>query len=29
MLGECVAPLNALAELEETAWRRLQEIVLV
>jgi len=26
-LGECVAPLNALAELEETAWTRLRGIV--
>jgi hypothetical protein len=26
-LGECAAPLNALAELEETAWTRLRELV--
>jgi hypothetical protein len=25
-LGECAGPLNALADMEETAWRRLQEI---
>jgi hypothetical protein len=25
-LGECVGPLNALADLEEAAWRRLQGI---
>jgi len=25
-LGECVAPLQALADLEETAWRRLREV---
>ena len=24
LLGECVAPLNALAELEEAAWERLR-----
>ncbi len=26
-LGECVAPLNTLADLEQTAWGRLREIV--
>lgn len=29
MLDECVGSLNALAELEETAWQRLQEIASV
>jgi hypothetical protein len=27
LLGECVAPLNHLADLEETAWRQLEESV--
>lgn len=27
LLGECVAPLNHLADLEEAAWRQLREIV--
>jgi len=27
LLGECVAPLNALADQEEAAWRRLRKLV--